>query len=111
MSFDPYSSPMRDEGQDDYPHLGDKQIAAITAKATSGEECGRAGPGTQGLDLQTIGFSTSPKSLPLSRFRGEMRKPGLVSSGKRWDQGPGNWPRVVVEQGKRALCPSASQPH
>lgn len=35
ISSDPHSSPVRDKGQDDYPHLGDKQIAAVTTAATS----------------------------------------------------------------------------
>ena len=35
ISSDPHSSPVREEGQGDYPHLGDEQIAAVTIKATS----------------------------------------------------------------------------
>lgn len=79
----------RDRGEDDYPHLGEEQIAAITAKATSREERAGAGRGTQGLDAQASGFSASPRGLPLSRLTCELRNPCLVTRGKHRDQGTG----------------------
>ena len=103
ISFDPHSSPVKNRVIIPFWEMG-RLIAAITVKETSREECDRAGSRTQGLALHTTGFSTSPRSLPLSWVRCKMRKLCLVSSGKHWDQCPGNGPWAGVEM-REGTCP------
>lgn len=109
ISSDPHSSPVRDEGQDDYPHLGDEQIEAVTTKATSSVWWSWTWNPGLGSPDHWVFWHTQESACEPPEFRCGMRNPFLASNGKHWDQGFGNWPWVVGRKG--ILHPSMSRPH